>query len=345
MKKRLYLLLMTLSLSISLAGCGSGSTSTSDSINSMYTGGFGVSDMEYSKEYAEEYSDSIDMDIEAEIDTNIDGENDIVQADNQSKLVYESNISIDTLEFDKACAEFESLIDEFNGFVETQRITDDGSRSVYIYNDADKVHHTLNATVRIPSKNYESFMSKTSGLGDVRSSEETVKNMTQTYGTLQAQLEIYETEYDSYMTMLSEVNDESTRLEIRENLTEISVYIATIKSQMSTIDTDVTYSTIHIEINEVEEYQEEKDTSTFTSRLKNTFETSFEELLEFLEDLLFAIILNWYRVLFMVLVIIGIVKFVKWMDKRSRKKKDVKNHNTFVSAAPVVSEEKDVEHE
>lgn len=330
MKKKLSLFLIMAMLSISLIGCSGGdsNTTTYDSIDKSTANGFGVSDYDV---YDDDYSE--DVEFENETDSNMNAEKDADKADTKSKLVYESDISIDTLEFTKARQEFESLINKYNGFIESQSVTDDGGNSVYVYKDSrEKKHHTLRATVRIPSNKYDDFMAETSGLGDVRSSNETVTNMTQTYGTLMAQLEIYETEYQTYMQMLSEVQDDSTRLEIKEDITEISVQIATIKSQMATIDTDVEYSTVNITINEVEEYTEEKDTSTFGSRLINTFETSWEELLEFLESLLFAIILNWYKVLFVILLIWLFIKFIRVMDKRSRKKHNknvqIKEQNT-----------------
>jgi hypothetical protein len=281
--------------------------------NELY--GFGVADENSYAGGNIEYSASIDMGVESNIDTGIEGENTIERAETTSKLVYESRVSIDTLEFTKSCEEFKSMIREYKGFIETQKITDDGDYRVYIYDTDETIHHRLNATIRIPSEHYSEFMSEISGLGDVRSSEETVQNMTQKYGTLQAQLEIYETEYDSYMAMLSNAKDDATKLEIRKSLTEIAVCIATIKSQMSTIDTDVAYSIVHVIINEVEKYQEEKDESTFKNRLLNTIETSKEEALEFIEYTLFAIILNWYKVLFVIVfatvIMFLFAKFIK----------------------------------
>lgn len=310
---------------ISFSGCGRTSSATYDSIDTQTKNNFGVSDFDYDS-YEEDYSQSVEIDDD--VDLNVEtGANtnkiDTDKANTKSKLVYESTVNIDTLEFAKAKQEFESLIDKYNGFIESQSITDDGGNNVYIYkNDDIKKHHTLCATVRIPSDNYDNFMSETSGLGDVRSSNEVVTNMTQTYGTLQAQLEIYETEYQTYMQMLSDVKDDSTRLEIKEDITEISVQIATIKSQMAVIDTDVEYSTVNITINEVEEYMEEKDTSTFANRLVNTFKTSWKELLNFLENMLFVIILNWYKAVFVVLFIWLFAKLIHFVKKPRRKKYD-----------------------
>lgn len=332
-KKNITISILTLAI-ISIAGCAGDSSTMSSSAtatNSIEYAGYDDS-FEMNDEYDMNYSESIDVD-ELLLNNKVSTKT----TNNSKKLVYESTIRIDTLEFNEACLTFNDLVNTYHGFIETKTVEDNGGYSVYIYDNDIELQHTLRATVRIPSDKYDDFMSKISDIGDVRTSTENVTNMTQTYGTLQAQLEIYETEYNRYLDMLSETTDEATMLAIQEDLTQISVEIATIKSQMAYIDTDVAYSTIDIVIQEVSEYEEERDTSTFGHRLKNTLIESWNELLEFLEDVLFAIILNWYRVLFLIAVIMLIVKFMRW-KKNHKKRKRVNKQEKQVQDEQVKSD-------
>lgn len=302
--------------------CGSvSSESLSNSYDSIYDGAY---DSNAESKYEDMNFGMSDVDVEYSGSTmGQDDDSAGMHKNNSSsiKLVYESKVTIDTLDFVTSCALFDDLVDKYNGFIESKSIQDDAGYVSYVYGDSrDDKRHTLIATVRIPADNYTAFMSETSDIGDIRSSKEDVTNMTQTYGTLTAQLEILETEYDSYMRMLDEATEDGIRLQIKENLTEIAVNIATIKSNLSSIDMDVDYSTIRITIQEVEEYEEDVDDSTFLSRLKNTVKTSWEELLDFLENILFTIILEWYVWLFYIIVIMIIVKVVKRIKNRKTEK-------------------------
>lgn len=243
-------------------------------------------------------------------------------AEKKEMLVYQSQVQIDTLEFDKTCAAFDRMMDEYEGFIESKNVSDNGDSYDYYVREEDREdrQYTMTVTVRIPAEHYRSFMSRTSELGDVRSSEENVTNMTQTYGTMKAQLDVYQTEYKSYLKMLAEAENDSTMLAIREKISEISVQIATIKNQMEGIRNDVSYSTVNLSIREVGEYEEVEDTTTFGNRLVNTLRQSWEELLGFLESVLFFILLHWYKFVFFALLVFLIIRVCILLDKRSRKK-------------------------
>lgn len=313
---RKRVLLLFLAVAMLTAGCGGGSGSTSDSASSYSSDDSGASN--YAEDYEADY-EAGDMEVSGA--ENGGGEDAAADSAGDRKLVYTSSVRIDTLEFEKSCDTLDEMIDRCGGFIESKSVEDDGAYSYYVYDDEQEtLRHTLTATIRVPSENYDSFMSGISELGDVRTETENVENMTPQYGTLQSQLEIYEQEYDRYMEMLGDVSDDSVVLQIKEDITQISVEIATIKSQMAAIDTDVEYSTVDIVIQEVSKYQEERDKSTFVGRLKGTLSDSWDGLLGLLEGLLFFLILNWYKLLILVILVFAVVKFVKWRKKKRLKK-------------------------
>ena len=342
------MLLLSLFAAISLTACSSSSVDSmmTDSVASYDTlggayeaNGFG-SDYGYSfDEDAKEESYEKD-----EIDEDEINKDDITKP---QKLVYTANVEIDTLNFDESCNSLFVAVDEAGGFIENKSIYDDGGdRYYYDYDDdASKsaLRHTMSATVRIPSEKYDEFMSKTSSLGNIRNSTENVENMTRQYGTLQSQLEIYETEYQNYMEMLSTAESDEAKIQIKNELTDIAVQIADIKNSMSYIDVDVDYSKITVCIREVSKYTVVKEESTFWARLADTFETSIDEFGEFLENVLFAIILNWYKWLFTIFVFWIICKvirlFIKKSDAKKNKKKMKKVNTEHIAASLTPGEE------
>ena len=199
--------------------------------------------------------------------------------------------------------------------METESYSDSYSSSGYYYVEKDEKHNIYSATVRVPSSEYDAVMNSAGNLGDIRNRASKVTNVTQEYGTYKTQLEIYETEYARYLSLLEKATEDEYALMIENELFDIQIKIATLKSGIANIENDVAYSYIDIYIKEVSKYEEKPaSTDTFFDRFKNTCSNSWENFLDFLEDLLFEIIMNIY-----VIVIIAIIVFIVWRKLRKRK--------------------------
>lgn len=223
-------------------------------------------------------------------------------------LVYRGQIYIDTLDFDSSVSDFKKLLNEKNGFVEDEAFSDNYSSGGYYAVDEEKKHNIYTATVRVPSSEYDAMMNQTTTLGDVRSRYSNASNVTQQYGTYQSQLEIYEAEYARYLTLLENATSDEYALKIENELFDIQIQIANLKSGISNIENDVSYSYIDITINEVSEYVEEPiPTDTFWGRLLNTCKKSLNAFLGLLEGLLFFIIMNIFYIIIILVVVVLIV--------------------------------------
>ncbi len=221
---------------------------------------------------------------------------------NQEMLVYTCSISIDVLEFDEAVDSFRSLLEEYEGFVEHENYSDDKG-SVSYYQENAEVWHDYTATVRVPSSRYEDFTESISGIGDLRSKNAQVENVSQEYTDAQTTLAIYEAKQERYLNMLSTITDEAYALEVENQLTELEIQIAQLKTRMNDIETDVAYSYVNISIHEVKEYEKKPvKTDTFRQRLGNTINRSWGGFLEFAEAVLFMVIY-----LFPYMVIVGMI--------------------------------------
>lgn len=245
---------------------------------------------------------------------------DASSADGQEKiLVYEGTVSIDTMEFEGTVRAFKAAVGEYGGFLEGEQSYGTGGRyeeeSFYSAEDP----RTFMAIARIPSEKYQDFMAKAEGLGNVTESSSRVTNMTRQYGTLKAELEIYEAEYRRYLKMFDEVSDDNAMIAIQEKLTELSLDIARTKSEMAAIDTDATYSTVEVHIQEVAAYRE--NGAGFPERLGNVLAKSWEGMLGFFEGLLFFFIMHWYKLLLLLLIVFFVIRFVKKYEEKNRQKK------------------------
>ena len=230
-------------------------------------------------------------------------------------LVYTCNMTVDVLNFDEAIGKFKESLENYGGFVENESYSDGGSDSRW-YSDDQEKWQSYSATVRVPSADYDSFCSAAAELGDLRSKNASVENVSSEYYDLSTTLEIYEAKEERYIALLADITDDEYAVTVERELTDLQIEIAKIKTRMNEIRTDVAYSFVNIRINEVKEYTPEPvQQDTFGQRLINTVSDTASNFLIFLEGLLFLIIS-----LFPYLVLIGIVVFIVIAIRKNIKK-------------------------
>lgn len=256
-------------------------------------------------------------------------------------LVYSCSLSVDVLDFENAVTSCKNYIDMYGGFIENENYSDGGSNGHWYYEDSEK-WQTYTSTIRIPSSNYDAFCNATGELGNLRSKNASVENVTREYYDLSATLEIYEAKEERYIALLATVTEDEYAVAIERELTDIQIEIAKIKTRMNDIKTDVAYSYVYLTIKEVKEYVAEPvKTDTFLQRLGNTLTDSGKTFLEFLEGLLFVLIyLAPYLVIIAIIVVI-IVKACKASKKKKEKKREAEKAKAAELKAKAEAEAKD----
>lgn len=234
-------------------------------------------------------------------------------------LVYSCNMTIDTLDFATTVDGFRALLDQYGGFIETENYGDGGAYGRWYSETAEK-WQSYSATVRVPSRNYDAFCNSTGTLGDLRSKNASVQNLSSEYSDLSTSLEIYEAKEERYIALLAGISEDEYAVAVERELTDLQIEIARIKSRMNKISMDVSYSYVYITINEVKRYVSEPVvTDTFFDRLKNTVSDTWIGFVEFWESLLFWIIgILPYLVLIALLVFILFVILKKRIARRVR---------------------------
>ncbi len=258
-----------------------------------------------------------------------------VKSIDRQMLIYSCNMSVDVLEFDKAVDDIHELIKKYNGFIENENYSDGGNSSKWQYSDDEKWKQ-LNATIRVPSAVYEDFCKDAEAIGDLRSKNSSVQNLTTEYSDLKTTLKIYEAKEKRYLDILADIKNEQEAIEVENELTSIQVEIAKIKTRMNNIENDVAYSYIRLTLNEVREYSAKpvvKKTDTFGQRFRNTISGTWDGFLNFLENLLFVIIKMLPYLLLIGAIVFVIVKIIKFFSKIAEKH-NKKNYQQKMQQAP-----------
>ena len=291
----------------------------SDSL-SMNMGDYEGAAVESYAEYAEETVDSGDLSaLQNAPDTNVDVSNEM--------LVYRCTMSIDTLNFDESLTALKTKVAEYHGFVERENQSDgNNGNGRYILDEEDKDYY-YTATIRIPSEYYESFVSATEGIGTLRSKNSSVDNVATRYGTLKNELEIYEAEYDRYLKQYNETQDEQVALEIQRELRNLAITISDIKTQMSSLESDVAYSYITVTIHKVsekavkKEKEEVKEEDSFGTRIGKKAKQSWNNLVDFFEGIVLGIVGAWWGISIGLIVFLVLFFVIRHKIKKAKKNK------------------------
>lgn len=283
----------------------------------------GFMDFDYSAASDEAYWEPMDKPAAGGNVSTTDGDTSVwltaASGISREMLVYSCNMTIDTLDFTSTVDGFRALLDQYGGFIETENYGDGGAYGRWYSETAEK-WQSYSATVRVPSRNYDAFCNSTGTLGDLRSKNASVQNLSSEYSDLSTTLEIYEAKEERYIALLAGITEDEYAVAVERELTDLQIEIARIKSRMNKISMDVSYSYVYITINEVKRYVSEPVvTDTFFDRLKNTVSDTWIGFVEFWESLLFWIIgILPYLVLIALLVFILFVILKKRIARRVR---------------------------
>ena len=230
----------------------------------------------------------------------------------EEKLVYTSNITLETEDFDTASNALHATIKSYGGIIVSEnaynlnRVNSQGMR-------------TLSMTVRIPQEHYDAFIS---GLGDtynVASIHNSVDNLTEYYYDNENRLKSYKIQEERLFAMLEQATTVEEMLKIEDRLCEVQYQIENLTNTQKSIDNDVKYATFYLDLNEVTKYTTPAP-KTFGDRLGDTVSDSGEMFAEFLEGLLFAFIfLAPYIVIIAIILVIVLVCVKRSKKKRARK--------------------------
>lgn len=255
MLRRMYLLLV---LVLIVAGCGTKKDTTSDSSQSNEGSGTSVPDSSGDWSRPE-----TDKDKGAEDDGGSDSQDGaFVNYATGRKLIKNAYLNIETKEFDVFITAVTDKIAMFEGYIETSRISGNsykytGNRSAYI-------------SARIPADRLDEFIEDAGELGNVTSKEISTDDVTLEYVDAESRKKSLTTEHDRLLAILEKAEKLEDIIAIEKRLSEVRYQLENMESQIRTYDNLVAYSTVSMQITEVERITETDD-KTMWDKIRTGF--------------------------------------------------------------------------
>lgn len=221
------------------------------------------------------------------------------------KLIKTVSLSMETKTFDAMKSQLEESVASFSGYIENSdyQVPQGTERYRYYY-----------ITVRVPSDRLDAFVEQVGALGTLTNKSENVEDITLDYVDKTAYKESLQVEYDRVTQLLEQAEDLDQILALESKLSQLRYEINSYESQLRTYDNLIDYSTVHINISEVE--YEKKASDTISSRISNGFTSSLYAVRDFFVNLFVFLVSNLPILLPLGIVVLLIIFLVKRQVKR-----------------------------
>ena len=266
---------------------------------------------------------------------NLSTSNSVVENESKSeKLVHSANIDMETKNLTSALDFIHAKIESVEGIIQAESVNGNNRLDSYSYSYYNYSVPSANIYVRIPQKNYESFINtlnqKTDNLAAI-SIDKTVDNMTEVYYDSESRLKSLRVQEKRLLEFMENAENVSDMLSVESKLSEVQYQIDSVTNSLKTIDNDVQYAKVKIIITEVCKYTEVTENPTnFFERVIDYIKNSFVSFTENAEEILEAVIyLIPYGIIIGIIVVIVRACLKKKKLKREKKLESEDSSNSI----------------
>ena len=167
--------------------------------------------------------------------------------DQSRKLIKTVDMDVETKNFDALIAHVESRVEALGGYVESSDVYNGSYTSDYRSRNA-------RITARIPADRLDDFVADVAEQSNITSKNESVEDVTLQYVDLESHKRALLAEQESLLSMLENAESIEDILAINSQLTEVRYQLESMESQLRTYDNRISYSTVYLYVDEVEQY-------------------------------------------------------------------------------------------
>lgn len=275
-------------------------------------------------------------------DETADREDEIADVDTSKKIIRNMKFSVETTDLDALNDTILQKTSELGGYVESSEtngktryddayyLGDDG----YTYYDSSYASRGKSIekryayyTIRIPAENLDQFAETVEDSSNVTSNSTSVQDITSTYVDTDSRRKSLEEEQASLNTMMKKAESIEEMIQIEDKLSDVRYNLQNIKSQLASMQNNVAYSTVTINVTEVTVLTDTTSTSiSWTERIANGFTTSCETVWDdFTENMIWLlsnipmILYSIVRFIFFVALAGIAIKVISFVFKKCKK--------------------------
>ncbi len=329
MKKRLLVAPLCAAVILSLlAGCGDSfrSSAAMESMGNYEEPAMYDSSDVYAGAYAEEaaadydYEESYDAASGEAVNKEVEAERiEETGTSSSRKLIRNVDMDVETEQFEELLANLEKKIKELGGYIENS--TTYNNTSYY----SDYESRSANMTARIPADKLDVFLGTVSEQSNVTRKTENVDDVTLTYVDLESHRNALKEEEKRLLSFMEDAESIEDLITIEDRLTDVRYQLESMESQLRTYDNQVNYSTVVMNISEVEKYTPIVEETTGERILRGLTER-LEEIGDGLKEFGIGFVIHIPDFILVAVIIIVIAIVVTLIVRGRKKKRERKEH-------------------
>lgn len=236
----------------------------------------------------------------------------------ERKLIKNVNISVETEQFDSLMPAIEQRVAALGGYIENMSSYSRGENYSPDYQGTKYLRYA-NMTVRIPRNNLETFLEEIGEKTNVVGRSESVTDVTLQYVDLESHKKALLTEQERLLELMEQAETVEDIIAIEGRLSEVRYQIESMESQLRTYDNEIDYSTVYLNIDEVEHYSPSEGASA-GERIRSGFMESVEGVSRGIRNFAIWFVVNIPYLLVWAVVIAIVVLIVRAVVKRAAKR-------------------------
>ncbi|MDD7641483.1 MAG: DUF4349 domain-containing protein [bacterium] len=320
LKKQLCVTLLAMLMVFTLSGCGaSGSKGFNESAaaDTAAPQEAPVEEFKVTEEAVEEEAwDDAEMDSGMTDAAAGAGEAKTETVQSNEKIIYTYNYSVETKQFDTFMQAVQSRINEYGGYLESSESNGNPEMNIRRY---------ANMVIRIPADKMHAFLNMVKENSNVTYSSSSTDDVTLSYVDMQSHIKALKTEQETLMGILEKATKLEDIITIQNQLTNIRYELESYESQLRVYDNRINYSTLYLDINEVERETNVATELTYGEEIRQGLSDTMYDIGQGFRDFSIWFIVNLPVLLIWAVIIIVIVliirKILKVYEKRQLRKR------------------------
>ena len=209
---------------------------------------------------------------------------------------------------------------KIGGFVESSNVTGDTQ-----YNSdgtTTVVNRWAYYTVRIPCDHFESFLHETEGFGNVTSTSRDAQNVTSAYTDYEARLSSLNTQEERLLDMLAKSEDVETLIALEQRLSDVRYEIESIERNLRNYDMQIKYSTVNLDLREVEVYTPTVPVRrTFSQKLADSLSDGWNGFTRGIQNVILGLASALPALILLAVITVAVIVCIKKARKKRKAKK------------------------
>lgn len=289
-----------------LTGCGSSSDYASSDT------------MSYESAVATDYNTKAELGMameeaafEEEYDMAPNEQSELGSADR--KLVRTVNLSVETEGFDALLASVETKVSELGGYIEQMNINNGSS----YYRTGS--YRNASVVARIPADRLDSFLDSVAKNSNIIYRGEQVQDVTLQYVDVQSHLEALRAQQTRLLELVEQAETVEELVYLESELTDVRYQIQSLESSLRTMNNQVSYATVEMDIEEVTTYTPVVEVKkTAGQRIKEGFVHSCQSLGEGISEFFISFVIAIPYLVLWGIIIFVIILMIRLLLKRRK---------------------------